>query len=388
MVWLRRPLAFGLSLCAVLFLFLDGCRAPQPIRIGFVGGLTGKGADLGVEGRSGAQLAVEEINRQGGIGGRPVELMVRDDAQDRLAGERAIRELLALQVVGVVGPMTSAMAEVMVPIAERHRTIMVAPTVTGSVFSGRDDVFLRVTSTTREYAAFHAGFMAATLGKRRAVLIVDDSNPEYSLDWARHFERTFVTAGGEVPQIVRFNAKELASLRGPVDRALAADPDVVVMCVTALDAARIAHLVRRSGSAVQLAAAEWAATEHLTENGGRVVDGMWLTQFYDPTGVTPAFERFRETYQQRYGRSPGFAGVSAYDATMALASGLARLQGQVASAEVLRAALLNGPPVEGLQTGIRFDAYGDALRDVSMTQVSNGRFQPFATRPPAPEPAP
>lgn len=74
---LTRILVF----CVCLGL-LTGCRAKKPILIGFAGELTGKRGELGVEARDGAQLAVEEINANGGIHGRHITLLVRDDQGD------------------------------------------------------------------------------------------------------------------------------------------------------------------------------------------------------------------------------------------------------------------------------------------------------------------
>ncbi|HWT16306.1 MAG TPA: ABC transporter substrate-binding protein, partial [Patescibacteria group bacterium] len=97
---------------------VSGCGPREPVRVGFLGGLSGRVADLGESGRNGAQIAVEEVNRAGGIGGRQVELIVRDDAQNPEKAISAINELIGARVEAIVGPMTSAMAEVVLPIAE------------------------------------------------------------------------------------------------------------------------------------------------------------------------------------------------------------------------------------------------------------------------------
>ena len=105
-----------LSVC----LALCACDPQSPIRIGCVGGLSDRNSDVGQSGLNAVQLAVEQVNRTGGIGGRMVELVSRDDAQNREIAERAARELVAEQVVGVIGPFTSSMAEVAVPIFGRN----------------------------------------------------------------------------------------------------------------------------------------------------------------------------------------------------------------------------------------------------------------------------
>ena len=75
--WLRSVITLA---CA---LGVTACTPPEPVRIGFIGGLSGRVADLGIDGRNGAVLAVELRNKAGGIKGRKVELLVEDDQQFR-----------------------------------------------------------------------------------------------------------------------------------------------------------------------------------------------------------------------------------------------------------------------------------------------------------------
>lgn len=63
-------LVVWLSLCCALLAW--GCGRDEPILVGYSGPLTGGRADLGVQGRNGATLAVEDINARGGIAGRPL----------------------------------------------------------------------------------------------------------------------------------------------------------------------------------------------------------------------------------------------------------------------------------------------------------------------------
>ena len=74
--WLRETVAVAGLLA------LAACAPPEPLRLGFVGGLSGRVADLGIEGRNGAMLAVEQRNKLGGVNGRQVELVVEDDQQN------------------------------------------------------------------------------------------------------------------------------------------------------------------------------------------------------------------------------------------------------------------------------------------------------------------
>ena len=77
-----QPFCLGKGLILLLILVfsltLSAC-SDAPVKIGFSGTLKGKYSDLGVQGRNGALLAVEEINDAGGLDGRKLELLVRDD---------------------------------------------------------------------------------------------------------------------------------------------------------------------------------------------------------------------------------------------------------------------------------------------------------------------
>ena len=108
----RRLLVLGAIAC----LTLAGCGPTEPIRLGFIGGLSDRNSDNGQSGQNGVILAIEQFNRAGGLGGRQVELVVRDDAQEPAVAERVARELVAAGVEAVIGPFTSGMAQVIVPI--------------------------------------------------------------------------------------------------------------------------------------------------------------------------------------------------------------------------------------------------------------------------------
>ena len=119
----------AVALAAACFV-AGGCdRRVEPIRVGFVAGLTGRHYGLGVSCRNGAQLAVEEINASGGVAGRPLELLVKDDAQDPEIAKRAVRELIRDRVVAILGHSTSSMAEATLAIADEEHVLMMSPTV-------------------------------------------------------------------------------------------------------------------------------------------------------------------------------------------------------------------------------------------------------------------
>lgn len=368
----RAAERFSLALLPLLAAWaLLACVPPEPVRIGFVGGLSGRVADLGSEGKDGAQLAVEQANAADGLAGRRIELLVRDDAQDAETARRAMRELIDAGVEVIVGPMTSAMAEVVIPLADEAGVTLISPTVTSSRFSGRDDHFFRVISATTEYARAAAGFLAGERGARRAALIIDQGNLAYTADWAEQFGTAFAEGGGAVLRVERFSSGEEASLLPQVARMLEARPDALVVVAGAVDAARIVQLLRQRAAQLDLLIADWAATERFVELGGAAAEGVFAPQYFDREDQAERFRAFRAAYEERFGASPGFASVAGYDAAnVALAAVAGR------SGASVKARLLAQGRFEGVQRPIVFDRYGDSSRPIHLTVVREGRFMP------------
>lgn len=184
------------SLVALGTAGLAGC-SKQPLRLGFLGGLTGPTADLGIAGRDSTLLAVEQFNQRGGFQGQAVELVEFDDRQQPAALNELADRIRQASLAGVVGPMTSSVAEAWIPVANRLGLTTVSPTVTSSDFKGRDDQFFRVCSTTREYAYISAEHHMRASSPKRFALVRDDSNAAYTRSWAQHFADRVTFLGGK-----------------------------------------------------------------------------------------------------------------------------------------------------------------------------------------------
>lgn len=357
-------------LLAAAALALQACGRPEPLRIGFIGGLSGRVADLGVAGRNGAMLAVEQRNAAGGINGRPVELVVRDDRQDAAQAQAAMRELVGLKVAAVVGPMTSAMAVAVAPLADASQTVLVSPTATTNELAEKDDYFLRVIARTREYARRNAQHLGGRLGLTRIVALYDMGNRAYTESWLADFRAAFEKGSGSVIASLPFQSGGEVHLDQLAEQALAAGGDGVLILANSLDTAMLCQQLRLRNRDIPIAAAEWGGTERLLELGGSAVEGLTVAQFVDRDSRAPAYVAFREAYLKRFGLEPGFAGVAAFDATQVVLQALASAPGGAA----LKQHILATGRYPGLQADVVFDAHGDASRPTFLTTVHQGRF--------------
>jgi branched-chain amino acid transport system substrate-binding protein len=349
---------------------LAACGPGEPMRIGFLGGVSGRVADLGIGGRNGAMLAVELRNRTGGIGGRPVELVVEDDKQDPAAAAEALQRLRQAGVEAIVGPMTSAMALAVVPLANEARLLLVSPTVTTPALSGIDDYFLRVIAPTTEYAHKSASHHFHRQGSRRVAAAYDVRNLAYTESWLNDYRKAFSAAGGVVAAALPFRSGEQAELVALADKLVAERPDSVLILANSVDAALLAQLVRKRDAAVRVSTSEWSATERLLELGGQAIEGMVVAQFVDRDSSQPAYLAFRKAYRERYGQEPGYPGLTGFDAANVVLDGLAARK----AGQGLKEAILSRTEFAGAQSAIRFTPDGDAARETYLTEVRNGAF--------------
>lgn len=369
-VTLGRAALLGLAVV------LAACGDKPPVLIGYLGGISGRVADLGIAGRNGAQLAVEAFNAHGGVDGRKVELLIRDDEQNADLARRRFVELSDAKVAAVIGPMTSSMCAAVLPLADERRLLLMSPTCTANELGGKDDQFMRVISPTRIYAARSARHQADVRGMRRAVLVYDLRNKAYTESWTMDFAAAFEARGGQVLARKGFESGDDAGLAAVVDSLLQGRPDLAVLAANSVDAALLTQLVRRRAPGIAIVAAEWAATERYIQLAGKAADGVFMAQFYDRNSKLPEFQTFRMRYRDRFGEEPGFAGVAAYDAATVVLHSLKAQTGKS-----LREAILAVRRFEGVQGSIEFDPNGNADRHVFLTRVEDGRYVTVTGRP-------
>mgnify|MGYP006170280339 CR=1 FL=1 len=176
---------------------MGACSPPPPIKIGFIGGLTDRNSDNGQSGLNGVILAVEQFNRAGGVDGRLVELLPKDDAQDKAVAAKSSEELVAAQVEAVVGPFTSSMAQVIVPITGAAGIFQVSPTITSMDFYGKDDNLFRINRTTRDNARDYAQVMVG-MGQKRVAVAYDTRNKNFTESWLTEFRTAANALGAEL----------------------------------------------------------------------------------------------------------------------------------------------------------------------------------------------
>tara|TARA_E500000305_G_scaffold98093_1_gene89473 strand:+ start:2105 stop:3208 length:1104 start_codon:yes stop_codon:yes gene_type:complete len=358
-----------LSAVMMLLLQLVACGEPEVIRLGFIGGLEGRASDIGIASRNAVQMAVDEKNEAGGINGRQIQLLVRDDHGSSEGGAEAAQSLIAEGVEAIIGPNLSVVAGGMVPVINEAKIVSITPTVSSLAFAGNNDHFYRIGSSTRQYAEAYAQY-SIDAGHRKMATALDGRNALFSLSWQGEFERAFTELGGTLVASFQFDSTLGGEFTGAASVLLAANPDAIIFISNGVDAAQLTQQVRKQNSEIELMAAEWAASESLLTLGGSAIEGLLLLQTYDRYDETAHYVAFRDAYKARFRSDPGFSSIAAYDGATVLFSALQN-KGE---GETTKSAMDALGKTQGLQQKVAFDEYGDSARQLVFVTVQKGKF--------------
>jgi len=358
---------------AALFLaiFLLGCNQAEPIKIGFAGQLTGVYSDLGVQGRNGVQLAVEKLNASGGIDGRMLELIVKNDKNSVKGALEADTQLIQNGVVAIIGHMTSSQTLGVQGFIQDKEVPLISPTASSPLLKGKQDYIFRLNPSSDRSAAVMGEYAYTQLEKNRVAVLYDMKNQAYSLPYAQVFTDTFKKMGGTVPLQVNFSSDEGVDWDRVITRVDAHDIAAVMIVASAADTAEFAQKMSARGKKWRIFGSGWAYTQNLIQYGGHAVEGLVFTDSFNRNSTRPKFREFKQRYIERFGREPLFAATQGYESVLLLEQALRKRDAYDGN---LREAMQNVRSIEGLMGTLHFDKYGDVKRPYFMSMVINGNF--------------
>jgi neutral amino acid transport system substrate-binding protein len=353
-----------------------------PVRMGAVIPLTGPQGPIGKPIADTAQLAVEHVNKAGGIKGCQVELVLRDDTGQPTVGVDAARFLVDVQkvpvIVGVVGSgvavpiVTSVTTPAKVPMVS---CCAVTPTLTRMSEEGQTQgYFFRTIPTSRVMGVAHAVAASDRAYKKVAVIYV---NNDFGGSLLKDFQKAFETLGGSVAGAIPYNENQ-PSYRAEVNQALALKADALVLIAFSQDGATIAREWISLGGTQNLVLHNTLRSEDFIKAVGDRFLGK--AAGIDNAQVAGAsVDAFNAAYQEKFGKPPVGPGLhTVYDAVAVTA--LAMQQAKTLDGTGIRDALRQvidpagaevNPGTDGLKKGLEAIKGGQKVRYVGAT----GPFQ-------------
>ncbi|MFK8253770.1 ABC transporter substrate-binding protein [Ancylobacter terrae] len=308
---------------------LTPAGAADPIRIGELNSYKAQPAFLDPY-RKGMDLAVAEINAAGGIGGRPLELISRDDGGNPGDAVRVAEELVTRERVdALTGTFLSHVGLAVAGYAGKRKVFFLAaePLTDKITWADGNRYTFRLRASTYMQVAMLMPAAVAAKAKRWAIVY---PNYEYGQSAAATFKELLKAAQPDV-EFVAEQATPLGKLdAGPVVQALAdAKPDAVFNVLFGPD---LAKFVREAGTrgvlqGIPVLSLLSGEPEYLDPLKDEAPVGWIVTGYPWQSIDTPEHKAFLAAYQQKYGDYPRLGSIVGYTTIKSLAAGFAKAGG-------------------------------------------------------------
>ena len=358
-----------LAVCTCL-LFAATAHALEPIKIGVVNTMTGPYAEWGSFQVNGLQLALEDIRNSGGILGRPVELVVEDNASTNPGTVLAFTKLFTDPAIkGIIGPIASTQVQAASPAIARSGI----PTMIG----GTDPSLTRINNKwvfrARPNDLYSskviADFGVNTLKLRKWAIV--HATDAFGQGGAKALTEALQALGVTpiLDQGYTSNSQDFAPVVLAIKKS-GADVLGTYMTVPA-DQGIFAKQLRQLGVNIQWVGSPTTATVTTRNLAGEALYGTYAVADFN-ADANDAAREFTRRYHDRYGIYPDNFASWAYDALHILA--LAMNNAHSTEPEAIRKAILSIKGYKGLEGTYEFDARGDGVHGYNVVKNEGGKI--------------
>lgn len=297
----------------------------KTIYLGAVLSLTGAGGVYGPSSKNGADLAVEIINKAGGVNGAKLNLETKDDASDKTQSAQAAQTMIqGGQVVGLLGPTLSNSAVAVHPLAESLKTPIVAVSTTGinivpnCNFPKTEACKYVFRDSLGEETAIPDNIKAYADSKHPksgALLVARDD--KFSSDGGEIVKKAAPANGITLSTVVDFGKAD-ADLSTPVTKAVQAKPDVIFITSLGNIPARIMIEARKQGFSGQFLGGNGFNTTVVSKQSGDSGKGAQSGSAWYINNTFNSNAEFVKAYKAKYSADPdqfaaqGYSGVLIY----------------------------------------------------------------------------
>jgi branched-chain amino acid transport system substrate-binding protein len=365
----RRTVLAGSLAAAGLAVARRAAFADETLKLGAIVPTTGPLAEAGRYALQGASLAVEEVNRAGGVRGRSIELVVEDDQSTNPGTVRAFSRLVQdPAIVAVLGPTRSTQIEAIAPdVLKTGRPVMIGGTDPRLTQTG-DPWLFRCRPNDTYTARVIATFGVETLAKRKWAIV--HSTDAFGTSASQLLVDALAKSGAE--PVLRLGQPNNSPDFTPVALAIKqSGADIIASFITfETDLAVFARQIRQLGILLPWIGSPSITTTTALKLAGPALYGTYAVADFH-RDASPEAKAFAAAYQAKYGTAPDFFGAWPYDATHLVARALGEAAG--GSPQRIRDALLGLHGYRGVEGVYAFDDHGDGLHGYNIVKNVNGQ---------------
>lgn len=360
--------------CSFFILMAAGCGDTEKtdIKIGLGAPMTGDSALWGQSALKAAQLAVDEVNEQGGIDGRKVVIVPGDDKGDpKEAASVAQKFISDPDIVAVVGHAFSTATLAAAPLYQSAGLPEMVFTASNPKIPKIGDYIFRINVSDEVAGRQTATYVVQELGLKKIAVIYD--NMDYGVAFKDCFVEQAEKEGAEIPIVETYVGTQDRDFSVQLTKIGATNPDAILMVAYAAEAGLISQQAKQLGITAQLLGPDSMNSEHFLNIAKDAAEGTIITTYFDRGVPDPKAQEFVKKYEETY-NEPTFTDCPyAYDAMLTVLDAIKRAGSTDKAA--IKDALAQTKDLVGVTGNIYFDEDGD--RPVAwniVLEVKDGKF--------------
>ncbi|HEY9072863.1 MAG TPA: ABC transporter substrate-binding protein [Desulfobaccales bacterium] len=374
MIKVRSILFFSLAI--MLLTAPLAVAADPPIKLGTVLRLS-IGAEDGIPARRGVEMAVNEVNKAGGINGRQVELIVENEKDSPAEAVNAVKKLIEVdKVVAIIGPMTSGDMMAAGKIANDAKVVDISPTATTPALSGYGAYLYRGCSRIDKQAEVLTDYVAENWKPKTVAIFY--SNEPYGKGCAGIFSKFFEKRGIKVVDTESFN-RGTRDFKAELTKIKGANPDMLFIPGYTPETAPAAAQARQMGMNQKILGVYGDMNPGYIKLAGKAAEGHVIGGEYDENYNTPKNQAFKKTYEELVKKNNDpynimFAALH-YDAAGLLLEGMKK---NGPTSEGIKKYLDTVKDFDGVTGKLSFNQTHDVTRagskGIYVLEVKNGKY--------------
>lgn len=320
---------------ALLVVISAPALAIEPIRIGVSGPFTGGSSPMGLSMRDGIRIAAAELNANGGILGRPVQLIERDDEARNERGAQIAQELIEKEhIVAGLGIVNTGVALASQGHYQQARVPVITSVATGSLITKQfqppqhpDNFIFRISANDTIQAAMIVAEAVDRRRLKRVAIFHDATN--YGQLGREDLERALATRGLQPVAVERFQIRQ-ADMSAQLQRARSAGAEAILTYGIGPELAQIANGMARMNWRALLIGSWTLAMSNFIDNAGPNAEGARMPQTFITEPTTEKRRNFLEAWKKTTGsdRIPvPPAAAQGYDSLLLLAAAINQARG-------------------------------------------------------------
>jgi branched-chain amino acid transport system substrate-binding protein len=362
-------------LAVVTFLAMLGCDTggTKTIKFGVIGAYTGPNAKPGQSMKQGVQLAVDEINQAGGIGGRKLEPLFEDDASVPAQSVSATEKLVTKdEVAFLIGTFNSATTLADMKIIDREKIPMLVPIAVAIQIteSGNRWVFRNAATNPMQAEQLMNYIYNNTKQRKFAVL---HENTDYGKGLAASVKEYVAAKGGDF--IEESYSIGDTDFYAQLTKLKNARPDGIIIAGNLSEGSQITRQAKELGVKAQLYGFGGLSSYDYNNLVGGANEGLICTSYFEVSSPNTLAQQFVKGYKAKYGAPPDMFAAAIYESVYIAKTSIEKVgtpKDLASFRNSLRDALAATHDLPGVQGPTTFDGKGQAAKEVMIVQWQKG----------------